>query len=72
MTPFDTSYGTQLCYGPILHHFRDIERQIMACLEFWVRGHSRSLKVELVGRSCTTSFQSAVVTKVILYRFRVI
>jgi len=39
----------------------EIVNKIMACLEMWVRCHSRSLNVAPIDRSQTTSYQSAVV-----------
>ena len=35
-------------------------------IEFWVRGHLRSLKVAAVDRSSTTYYQSAIVTVIVL------
>ena len=43
-------------YDPIFYHFWDIQHRIMACLEFWVRGDSRSLKVAPVDRSHERSY----------------
>ena len=34
----------------------------MPLIEFWVRGHSSSLKVALVDKSYTTSYWSSIVT----------
>jgi len=46
----------------ILYCFSDIQRQIMACLEIYVRGHSRSFEMAPSNKWYTTSYQSAIIS----------